>query len=64
MPPHTITVTDDNEGVRLDRFLVSLLPERSRSQIQRLIKEGHVLVGGRAGKSNQVVKGGQEWSFL
>jgi 23S rRNA pseudouridine1911/1915/1917 synthase len=58
--PQTITVTDDNEGLRLDRFLVSLLPERSRSQIQRLIKEGHVLVAGRAGKANQPVKGGQE----
>src|SRR6185312_1456349 len=53
---------DDNEGLRLERFLVSLLPERSRSQIQRLIKEGHVLVGGHAGKANQPVKKGQEVS--
>jgi 23S rRNA pseudouridine1911/1915/1917 synthase len=58
----TLTVPEDSEGVRLDRFLVSLLPERSRSQIQRLIKEGHVLVGGRAGKANLAVKSGQEVS--
>jgi 23S rRNA pseudouridine1911/1915/1917 synthase len=57
---HTITVSDDSEGVRLDRFLVSILPEHSRSQIQRLIKDGHILVAGREAKSNQPVKTGQD----
>jgi len=56
---HTITVTDDSEGVRLDRFLVSVLPRQSRSQIQRLIKDGHVRVDQRAAKANQPVKTGQ-----
>jgi 23S rRNA pseudouridine1911/1915/1917 synthase len=60
MSPHTITVPDDSDGLRLDRFLVSLIPEQSRSQIQRLIKEGHVRVGGREAKANQPVKSGQE----
>ena len=60
MPTHTITVPDDSDGLRLDRFLVSLIPEQSRSQIQRLIKEGHVRVGGREAKANQPVKSGQE----
>jgi 23S rRNA pseudouridine1911/1915/1917 synthase len=60
MSPHTITVPDDSDGLRLDRFLVSLLPEQSRSQIQRLIKEGHVRVAGREAKANQPVKIGQE----
>jgi len=60
MAPHTITVPDDSDGLRLDRFLVSLLPEQSRSQIQRLIKDGHVLVAGHPGKANQPVKSGQE----
>ena len=58
--PHTITVSDDSEGVRLDRFLVSILPEHSRSQIQRLIKDGHILVAGREARSNQPVKTGQD----
>jgi 23S rRNA pseudouridine1911/1915/1917 synthase len=31
-------------GQRLDRFLVSMLPEHSRSQIQKLIADGHVLI--------------------
>lgn len=58
----SLTVPEDSEGQRLDRFLVSLLPSHSRSQIQRLIKDGHVLVAGRAGKSNQQVKTGQDVS--
>ena len=36
-----------------------MLEGRSRSQIQRLIKDGHVLVAGRPAKSNQPVKAGQ-----
>ena len=36
--PRSFTVPDDSDGVRLDRFLVSVLAEQSRSQIQRLIK--------------------------
>jgi 23S rRNA pseudouridine1911/1915/1917 synthase len=60
MPTQTITVPDDSDGLRLDRFLVSLIPEQSRSQIQRLIKEGHVRVADREAKANQAVKAGQE----
>ncbi len=60
MPNHTFTVSDDSEGVRLDRFLVSVLADRSRSQIQRLIKEGQVRVGGHDARANQAVKIGQE----
>ena len=54
-----LAVPDDAAGVRLDRFLVSVLGDQSRSQIQRLIKDGHVLVAGRAAKANQPVKPGQ-----
>jgi 23S rRNA pseudouridine1911/1915/1917 synthase len=54
------TVSDDAEGARLDRFLVAVLPERSRSQIQRLIKDGHVRVAGREARPNQPVRTGQQ----
>ncbi len=56
---HTFIVPDDGSGVRLDRFLVSMLADHSRSQIQRLIKDGHVQVAGRPAKANQPVKAGQ-----
>jgi 23S rRNA pseudouridine1911/1915/1917 synthase len=56
--PHIVTVPADADDLRLDRFLVSVLA-LSRSQIQRLIKDGCVLVAGRAAKSNQAIKPGQ-----
>ena len=58
--PFTITVSDDGDGTRLDVFLTSVLSGQSRSQIQRLIKDGSVRVGGREAKANQPVKIGQE----
>jgi 23S rRNA pseudouridine1911/1915/1917 synthase len=59
----TITVPDESEDVRLDRFLTSVLASQSRSQIQRLIEDGHVLVDGRAAKSNLRVKAAQTISI-
>ena len=50
------TATDETADVRLDRFLTSLLAGHSRSQIQRLIKDGRVLVAGRAGRPNTLVR--------
>jgi 23S rRNA pseudouridine1911/1915/1917 synthase len=55
----TLTVSPDSDGVRLDLFLVSTVPGRSRSQLQRLIKDGHIQVGGQAARPNQLVKAGQ-----
>jgi len=55
----SVSVPEDVEDVRLDRFLVGVLPNRSRSQIQRLISDGLVTVTGRAAKSNQPVRPGQ-----
>jgi 23S rRNA pseudouridine1911/1915/1917 synthase len=58
----TFTVPPDNDGTRLDLFLVSVLAEQSRSQIQRLIKEGRVEVDGRPAKANRQLKSGQQIS--
>src|SRR6185369_17060795 len=59
MPTQTLTVPDDADDLRLDRYLASALA-LSRSQLQRLIKDGCVRVAGRAAKANQTVKPGQE----
>jgi 23S rRNA pseudouridine1911/1915/1917 synthase len=59
VPAQTLSVPDESDGTRLDVFLTSVLPHHSRSQVQRLIKEGHVLVAGREAKANQLVKTGQ-----
>lgn len=46
-------------GTRLDVFLAGLLPHHSRSQFQRLIREGRVTVDGAAAKPNLAIKAGQ-----
>jgi len=55
----TFAVTDESAGARLDVFLTSVLGGHSRSNIQRLIKDGHVRVDGRPGKANQSMKARQ-----
>jgi 23S rRNA pseudouridine1911/1915/1917 synthase len=53
-----ITVTEESDGTRLDRFLASSLASHSRSRVQRLIESGAVRVNGRPAKANQPVKTG------
>ena len=44
--PITFTIKPEDAGQRLDRWLATALPEHSRSEIQRWIKEGLVMVDG------------------
>ena len=41
----TVVVTEEQAGLRLDQALTALIPQRSRSFLQRLIREGRVSVG-------------------
>ena len=52
------TVPAESAGQRLDRFLVSVLAEHSRSQIQKLIADGRVRVGAREVRPNLAVHAG------
>jgi len=54
-----IEVPVEAAGERLDRFLVSVLTDRSRSRIQQLVRDGHVQVPGRAARSNTPVRAGE-----
>ena len=54
-----LTVTNDQAGLRLDHFLTTLLPGRSRSQIQRLIKDGLARVGLKVGRPSTMVRAGE-----
>jgi 23S rRNA pseudouridine1911/1915/1917 synthase len=56
-----LTVEEEHEGVRLDNFLTALLPEQSRSNVQRLIKEGHVTGPGGALRPSTAVRAGQTY---
>jgi 23S rRNA pseudouridine1911/1915/1917 synthase len=52
-------VPPDCSGQRLDRFLVSQVPELSRSRIQSLIDEGRVLVDAVARKASHHMASGE-----
>jgi 23S rRNA pseudouridine1911/1915/1917 synthase len=54
----TLTVEAEHAGQRLDKYLADLMPALSRSQAQRLIDEGQVVVEGRTAKANLAVKEG------
>ena len=53
---HEFTVEAESAGERLDVYLAGLLPQHSRSQIQRLIREGLVTVAGTSSRPNHPVK--------
>jgi len=57
-PDHDVVVGPEHEGLRLDQFLTAVLPDFSRSQIQRLIKDGRVVVAGRDTRSSTSVHAG------
>lgn len=44
--PQEITLFVDETGIRLDKYLAVKYPERSRSAIQKLIRQGSILVNG------------------
>ena len=56
-----IDVAPEQDGERLDTFLASALPDRSRSQLQKLIKDGHVTGPGKALRASTPVKAGQRF---
>lgn len=53
----------DNDGERLDVFLVRQQPELSRAHVQKLIASGAVLVDGRGRKANFKLKAGMQVEF-
>jgi 23S rRNA pseudouridine1911/1915/1917 synthase len=59
----TLEVEPDHDGVRLDAFLTALLPEQSRSQLQRLIKDGHVTGPVASLRPSTPVRTGQRYSI-
>ena len=58
-----LEVGAEHDGARLDTFLANALPERSRSQIQKLIKDGLVAGPGKALRASTPVKMGQRFTI-
>jgi len=55
-------VDPQHQGERLDRFLAAIQTDLSRSRLQALIRDGLVLVNGRAGRVSQRLKPGDSVS--
>ena len=61
--PHekqVFSIQADEVGQRLDRYLVSVLNDVSRTSAQQVITEGGVLVNGRPSKSGYVLRNGDK----
>jgi 23S rRNA pseudouridine1911/1915/1917 synthase len=58
-----VEVPADQDGARLDTFLTTALPDRSRSQIQKLIKDGHVSGPIKVVRASTPVKAGQAFEI-
>ena len=55
----TVTVKDDEDGMRLDRFFEARFPGLSFSHIQRIIRKGEVRVNGKRAEPKDRLKSGQ-----
>jgi 23S rRNA pseudouridine1911/1915/1917 synthase len=58
-----VHVEADHEGTRLDNFLTALLPDLSRSQVQRLIRDGHVTGAAASMRPSHAVRTGQTYTI-
>jgi 23S rRNA pseudouridine1911/1915/1917 synthase len=58
-----VQVEPEHDGLRLDNFLTALLPDQSRSQLQRLIKDGHVTGPAAPLRPSSAVRTGQRYSI-
>ncbi len=54
----TLTVGEEHNGIRIDKYLSEVLSELSRSYIQKLIEDGNILAAGKPVKANLKVKTG------
>jgi 23S rRNA pseudouridine1911/1915/1917 synthase len=59
-PRQLLSIQTKDAGQRLDRYLVSLLSERSRTHIQQLINDGAIQVNGQASKPGYLLRAGDE----
>src|SRR5258708_26412113 len=59
-PNQVFAILPEEAGQRLDRYLVAVLAERSRTHIQQLIAADAIQVNGRASKPGYVVRVGDE----
>ena len=57
-------VTDVDENERIDKYIAGQIDSLSRSFIQKMLKEGRILVNGSQIKANYRLRGEDEISFF
>lgn len=57
LPGSDYLAGEDSAGMRLDSFLASVLSQKSRSYIQKQIKDGNILVNGKKAKASYKILG-------
>lgn len=63
MKEYTFTITEDDEDLRIDKYLSELLPDMSRSYIQKQIEDQNLFVNNKNVKSNYKLKIGDNILF-
>lgn len=63
MKEYFFTITEDEEEIRIDKFLSELLPNMSRSYIQKQIEDKNLFVNDKNVKSNYKLKPGDSIIF-
>jgi 23S rRNA pseudouridine1911/1915/1917 synthase len=58
--PEILLITEENEGIRIDRLLTEHYPEYSRTYFQKLIEQGFVLLNGQPVKKRIEPEEGDE----
>lgn len=61
---YNMVVTENNQNIRIDKYIAESIKELTRSFIDRLIKEQKVLVNGKAIKSSYKVVMGDKIDFI
>ena len=63
MKEYNFFVTDEDEGIRVDKYLSDLLTDLSRSYIQKQIGDGLLLINGKPSKSGYKLKADDDISL-
>jgi 23S rRNA pseudouridine1911/1915/1917 synthase len=63
-PAQTFEVSQTEEGMRLDQFLVGRCPQVSRRQVQQALARKEILVNGRAGRKGLRLRAGQRIAVM
>ena len=61
MEEDLLQITAEESGERIDALLARILPDLSRSAVQRLLEEGRVSLSGRPVKKNYRASAGEQF---